>query len=142
MIDKIYKSLAFVLVILSFTNCADNIVDSVESIDQKDITVVVPTFSDIQENIFNKSCAFSGCHGANSISPDLSGNAYENVVNKSSSTGISYITPNNPTESYLLQKVTPDGNFQGSPMPLSASALSQEQIEAIIEWINDGAKNN
>jgi len=139
---KILKYITSFLLILTFTNCKESIIESVESIEDNKNTEVISTFSDIQANIFDKSCAFSGCHGSNSINPDLSGNSHANIVNKSSSTGINYITPNDPVNSYLLQKLMSNGNYQGSQMPRGSSPLSEEQIDAIIMWINDGAQNN
>ncbi len=140
---KLYS--IYLLIILSFLaiSCSDSIVESVQSIDENEEKVdVSPTFTDIQQNIFNQSCAFSGCHVSGSISPDLSGNSYNNIVNKVSSTGMSYVKPNDPDNSYLLLKMLGSGGISGSRMPLSASPVPQNQIDAFIQWINEGAPNN
>lgn len=138
-----FIKISFIINALLLVSCADEIVESTESIDQVNESImVVAKFSDIQENIFNHSCAFSGCHTSGSVSPDLSGNSYLNIVNKSSSIGMDYIEPNDPANSYLLQKIIGSSSIRGSRMPLSSSPLIQSQINVITEWINSGAQNN
>ena len=134
--------LLFIMVIF-LASCADQIVESTESIDGENEEIAIAAkFSDIQENIFNQSCAFSGCHSTGSVSPDLSGNSYQKIVNQQGSVGLDYIKPNDPTNSYLLQKVLGSNSISGSRMPLSSSPLSQAKIDALTEWINKGAPNN
>ncbi|MCW8849213.1 MAG: hypothetical protein OQJ81_04475, partial [Melioribacteraceae bacterium] len=133
------------LVIFSIvlTNCSDSIVESTPSIDEKvEPQLESPTFTNIQKEILNKSCAFSGCHVSGSVNPNLAGNSYDIIVNKKSSTGMDYIKPNDPDNSYILQKILGSNGIQGSRMPLNSSSLSQDKIDVITEWINDGAKNN
>lgn len=136
-----YLILSFLLLFLTF--CSENITESVPSIDETDeMEEIAPTFTDIQQSIFNQSCALSGCHVSGSVNPDLSGNAYPNIVNKSSSTGMNYITPDDPDNSYLLLKVLGGNGISGSRMPINSSPLSEEKINALTQWINDGAQNN
>ena len=131
-----------VLTIILFPACVDSIVTNVPSIDEKGSSVKIKaTFSDIQKNIFNKTCAVSGCH-AGSVNPDLSDNSYNNIVNKQSSSGNPYIKPFDPANSYLLQKVLDSTKINGSRMPLNNPPLSNEEINTIITWIKNGAKNN
>lgn len=138
-----WKYILTITVITFLISCVDQIVESTSSIDEeKEIVIVAPNFSEIQSNIFNQSCAFSGCHVSGSVSPDLSGNTHSNIYNKQSSTGMDYIEPNDPSNSYLLQKVLGASGISGSRMPISVSTLTQTQIDAITDWINDGAKNN
>ncbi len=134
--------LVFSLIIF-ITSCSENIITEVPSVDQIEIPVNInPVFTDIQKEIFNTSCALNGCH-AGAVNPNLSeGNAYNNIVNKPSSNGIPYIKPNEPDNSYLLQKVLGSSIISGSRMPLNNSPLDKVQITALTEWINDGAKNN
>lgn len=125
------------------TGCSDSIVESAASIDEnREIEDIAPTFTEIQSDIFNQSCAFSGCHVSGSVNPDLSGNSHNNIVNKVSSTGMNYITPNDPANSYLLQKIQGSSGISGLRMPLNASPIPQNNIDAVIQWINDGAQNN
>ena len=140
---RIIKKILQLSLLLLFTNCAEEIVESTPSIDEKEeAQIVSATFTNIQNDILNKSCAFSGCHSSGSVNPNLSGNSYSNLVNKQSSTGMDYIKPNDPTNSYLLKKLLGSGGIQGARMPLNSSPLSQDKIDSITEWINDGAKNN
>ena len=138
-----YKYLIFIITATFILACSEHIVESTPSIDkEKEDIIIAPKFSEIQTNIFNQSCALSGCHVSGSVSPNLSGNSYSNIFNKTSSTGKDYIEPNDPSNSYLLQKVIGGSGIRGSRMPLSSSSLSQSQIDALIDWINDGAQNN
>ena len=131
------------IISLILISCADSITESTPSIDEvNNDNNVSPTFSDIQNNIFNQSCAFSGCHVSGAVNPNLSGNSHSNIVNKQSSTGIFLIKPNDPENSYLLQKIIGSDGIQGSRMPLNSSPLSQDKIDALIEWINNGAPND
>ena len=131
------------LLLVFLTSCSDSIVESTPSIDEeKDPIDITPTFTEIQTNILNQSCATSGCHVSGSVNPDLSGNSFSNIVSKQSSTGMDYIEPNSPENSYLLQKVLGSSIISGSRMPRNNSALSQEKIDALIDWINNGAKND
>lgn len=137
------KIITLAILSIGLTFCADSIIESTPSIDEKeDSQIVSATFTNIQNDILSKSCAFSGCHSSGSVNPNLSGNSYSNIVNKKSSTGMDYVKPNDPGNSYLLQKIIGSNGIQGSRMPLNSSPLSQDKIDIITEWINDGAKNN
>ena len=104
--------------------CSESIVESVSSIDENNgAEDIAPTFTEIKSDIFNQSCAFSGCHVSGSVNPVLSDNSYNNIVNKVSSTGMNYITPNDPANSYLLLKIQGSSGISGSRMPLNASAI-------------------
>ena len=95
-------------------------------------------FSSIQENVFNRSCAISGCHNG-SESPNLSaGAAYNNIVNVRSSRGIDYIEPGNPNSSYLYLKII-GSNISGSRMPEGQAPLSAAVTDSIRAWIQKGA---
>jgi hypothetical protein len=50
------------------------------------------------------------------------------------------VIPNDADNSILFKKVDGSGAY-GSNMPLSQS-LSTTQIDAIKQWINEGAQNN
>ena len=100
------------------------------------------TFSFVQDNIVNRSCALSGCH-ADVTFPNLSaGLAYGNLVNKESRAGIDLIEPGDPAKSYLFIKITNGEGIQGSRMPRGGPALSEDLIAAVREWIERGAPND
>lgn len=100
------------------------------------------------QSIFNARCALPTCHvGGGTTLPgalDLSeGNAFRNLVPiRSLEDGTRFrINPGDDEASYLYQKIIEDGDITGSRMPLSCagdSCLSDEEIEIIENWINNG----
>lgn len=108
------------------------------------------SFAAIQAVIFNgKGCSSGGCHGGKNPANGMnlsSGNAYGSIVNVRalSGGGLNRILPGDAGSSYLYRKVsakTRPGSFSisGSPMPLSGSALSEDQLAALAAWIDAGA---
>lgn len=100
-----------------------------------------PTFTNVQE-IFNGSCGGSNCH----ISSPQSGvqlNNYENVM---SSEGAQYgelvVQENDADGSPLVDKIESDNPEFGQRMPPNGSFLSNDEIDLIKEWINEGAEDN
>ncbi len=105
------------------------------------------TFSSIQQNIFDKNCALSGCHLGNTapFGLDLSqGNSYNNLVGVPSGEvpTLFRVKPNDPDNSYLVMKIEGAPGIQQERMPRGRPPLSQEDIDAVREWISLGAKNN
>lgn len=101
-------------------------------------------FSELQATVFSTSCAFSGCHSTSTkrAGLDLSeGNAYASLVgvNSTQNSSMKRVNPGNSDESYLIRKLAGDGTSQ---MPLNGTPLSQETLDKIRAWINDGAENN
>ena len=75
------------------------------------------TFAQVQETVFNVSCALSGCHG-DAAWPNLSaGQAFDNIVDVESSRGIALVEPGDPDNSYLYHKLLADSDIDGSRMP-------------------------
>jgi len=137
------RYLAFIIMLFGITVCSESITEFTPSIDEDNGSQSISsTFSDIQLKIFNQSCALSGCHVNGSVNPDLENNAYNNLVNKISTTGMAYIKSGDPNNSYLLQKVLGSSIISGERMPRNSSALLQEEIDAITKWISEGALNN
>lgn len=104
-----------------------------------------PTLESIQTNIFNTSCALSGCHlGSNAPQGlDLSeGNAREHLVNVASGEvpDLLRVDPGNASDSYLILKLEGNERIVGGRMPLNASPLSSEEIGIVREWIDGGAE--
>ncbi len=109
------------------------------------------TYSKTIQPIFNRNCAFGGCHDSFTQAAGLSleaGESYDEIVNvPSTETALNRIEPNFPEESYLYLKVTGDyvnvpGGEGTAQMPLNGQALSEEDIMNIETWILDGAPNN
>lgn len=100
-----------------------------------------PTFTNVQE-IFNNSCGGSNCH-LNSARSGVQLNNYENVMN---SEGVQYgelvVQPNDADGSPLVDKIESDNPQEGERMPQGGPYLSNDEIDLIKEWINNGAENN
>lgn len=106
-------------------------------------------YHDIQEYIFDKSCANSACHAAPANSANLNltyDYSYEDLVGRepdnpvAAAAGMKLVDPGNPENSFLLTKlIGPTEPAQGSRMPLSAGILHNGKIEAVRTWIAAGA---
>jgi hypothetical protein len=93
------------------------------------------------------NCASIGCHAG--VMPkeglDLSvGKSYANLVNVAASECASRkrVVPGNPSSSYLLQKLLGVNLCSGSQMPKAGSSLPASDLQAISDWICEGAPNN
>ncbi|NND70843.1 MAG: hypothetical protein HKN43_04635 [Rhodothermales bacterium] len=118
-----------------------------EHVGPLDPNAIQPTFSSIQANIFDNSCAVSGCHagGGAPWGLDLSAsNSYANLVNATagSKPGSNRVSPGDADNSYLVQVLEGTNGITVPQMPLGRDALPDEQIQAIRDWINAGAENN
>ena len=71
------------------------------------------------------------------------GQTFSNTVDVPSAQNASLdrIEPGDPDNSYLVQKIEGTASA-GGRMPLGQPALSNEQIQAIRDWILDGAQDN
>ena len=100
------------------------------------------TFAQVQETIFDVSCALSGCH-SDGAWPDLSaGQAYDNIVNVESSRSIALVEPGDPDNSYLYLKLLADADIDGSRMPPGGPYLTPDALETVRAWIENGAPND
>ncbi len=72
------------------------------------------------------------------------GSTRNNTVNVSSigRSDLLRIAPGDPDASYLVKKVQGDSDISGGRMPLGRTALSADEIDAIRQWILDGAPDN
>ncbi len=107
----------------------------------------IATFTRVQNQVFNASCAFSGCHGGSSPAQGLNlsaGQSYDMIVNTASAQqpSLDRIEPNDPASSYLYLKIIGDPSITGSRMPRGAPALSQELMDLVRDWIERGAPND
>ena len=104
---------------------------------------VSPTFTEVQE-IFTVSCL--PCHSNLSLSGGLGLQApqtFSNIVNVPSSQvpSLSRIEPNDPEESYIIDKLE-GTQAVGGQMPLGQSPLPAQTIQLIRDWITAGAPDN
>lgn len=103
------------------------------------------------QSIFTTSCATSLCHVAGRAAPDLSnGTAYASLVGVPS-TGCSptlLVLTCGPmrSQSVLVDKIQATNVSPacgtGSPMPKGSPALTNTQIQTIVDWVAEGAPNN
>jgi hypothetical protein len=105
-------------------------------------------FAQLQRNIFNQHCLAAGCHNSQSQGGglDLSdGVSYDELVNvvpenpAAASAGLLRVEPFDAQNSFLLIKLTGPGAGQGARMPQGMNPLAQSDIDAIRQWILDGA---
>ena len=106
-------------------------------------------YHDIQEAVFDKSCANSVCHAApaNALGLNLTyGLSYENLVGRvpnnpaAAAAGMMLVDPGNPENSFLLTKLMgPTVPEQGSRMPFGGGVLHTGKIDAVRTWIEAGA---
>ncbi len=116
---------------------------------RKEVRRYAVSFPTIQNRIFEKSRAFSGCHGVANPQAGLvlvGPGAYDTLVDQPATTaaaafaGKKRVVPGAPETSFLLDKVMGRlGPNEGGPMPLDRAPLSAARIEAIRKWILAGA---
>jgi hypothetical protein len=106
------------------------------------------TFDAIQDVVFEKhACAVDTCHGsALSSGLDLRPNAaYASLIEViSTGSALPRIVPGDNDRSYLWLKLaakTFPGSVEvgGSPMPIGATTLSEDELELVRLWIKGGA---
>jgi hypothetical protein len=102
------------------------------------------TLSGHVQPLFDQRCAAAQCHGANQPAAGLSlvaGEARDALLRASTQNPeVDLVTPGNPTNSYLVTKLTGNG-VTGVQMPIGG-ALSEEEIDMIRLWISYGAPND
>jgi hypothetical protein len=108
------------------------------------------TYDRIQNQIFDRSCALSGCHDSQTHQNGLilePGASYTNLFGvmpfnqAASDAGWKRVMPGDPTTSYVFRKITgdlPDSTF-GVRMPFHRAALDPHLIDVIMLWIQSGA---
>jgi len=112
-------------------------------IDDSDVLPLTATFTSIQRNVFDVSCAVSGCHSGAAAPEglDLDASAsFDNLVGRASqeAAGLNRIEPNDPDNSYLIRKLEGTAAV-GGRMPLNQPPLPRATIDVIRAWISNGA---
>ena len=89
------------------------------------------TYSDVQTILYSNCYQ---CHDSTTSLGDLNLSTYENIINSGS------ILPGDASNSNLVDRIT---RFAEDPLLMPPSymseGLSQDYIDIIIEWINNGA---
>lgn len=111
------------------------------------------TFQEIQAQILAPSCAFASCHGGPAPAVDLdlvSGDVCAHLREAASCVvaGRRLVVPGSSDGSFFVQKLTghdlsaPDGSCgvaTNRRMPYGGAALSDDKIQMVRSWIDDGA---
>jgi len=119
-----------------------------------DAIPLAPTLTSIKARILQKRC---GCHVGGSMPAgnlDFAGDPYAALVGVSAAglecapTGLQIVVPGEPSVSLLYLKVAAKAGLEPSPCGLEMPkgtfnpALSPEELDAIEQWIADGALEN
>jgi len=104
-----------------------------------------PRLENVQKFVFDRSCAFSSCHGSGGaggldLTPGQSHASLVNVNSLGEPTEI-LVVPTDPDSSYLMKKLYGETGIVGDPMPPSV-ALEGDMIALISDWIAAGALDN
>ena len=103
---------------------------------------IEPTLASIQAHVFTPVCAV--CHSPAGPGPmplDSEGASYDNLVGIESfcPPGVR-VAPGDPDASHLVEKIEGRAGICGDRMPPPPAAmLTVEQIDAIRQWIAEGA---
>ncbi len=104
-------------------------------------TAAGPNYSEIQASVFTPNCAV-GCHSGGAPSGGLNleeANSYMELVGVASNQDANFdrVTPGDPDNSYLIQKLEGTAS-SGQQMP-PGNPMAQADIDTIRQWITDGA---
>jgi hypothetical protein len=108
------------------------------------------TYDRIQKQIFNQSCALSGCHDSQSQQGDLlleNGASHSNLINQDPANPAAFafgwkrVAPNDLANSYILHKLSGDlpTDAFGERMPFGRPKLPGVLRDVIEVWIQNGA---
>ena len=99
--------------------------------------------------IFDAKC--TNCHAENAFAvrsgiPLLltEGLSHEEMVNVPSAVddSLTFVVPGDPDASYLIEKMASDAPTRGTRMPLFGAPLTDDELETIRVWIQEGAADN
>ena len=105
-----------------------------------------PTLTQLQTSVFSRC---TSCHNGTGTSLPGSmnltaGNTYASIVNVASveQPSLKRVAPNDPTNSYVVQKLEGAATITGVRMPFGGPFLDQATIDQVKAWISAGAQNN
>jgi hypothetical protein len=101
-----------------------------------------PSFTEVNERVFQPGCVFSSCHQGASAAGDMSleGSPHARIVDVPSMQmpSLPRVAPGDPDGSYMVEKLEQDMPAMGTRMPPTAP-LDQERIDLVRAWIEAGA---
>ncbi len=122
-------------ILISFVsfNCKDTVTG--DDLDNRVIPDSDVSYTKHIQPVFDLKCNSSGCHNDESRAGSISLTSYVNTTSD-----LSVVFPGQPQNSRLAVAIQPSTSI---PMPPAAyPQLTQNQINGIITWIKEGAKNN
>lgn len=125
MVQKIIEKIGVIILVsglITFHSCYYDVI-----IEEDETTTNAKSFSNDVLPILKSTCA--SCHDGTVALPDLRDvNAYQSITQGK------YITVSDPENSIIILKVQ-----SGHPY---TNALSEKEIQRIVDWIKEGAENN
>ncbi len=105
---------------------------------------ITADFQSIQDNVFTPIC--SKCHIGASAPEGLqldAAHSYNLLVGAPSNEqpNLLRVKPGDPDSSYMARKIEGASGIDGGQMPLGEAPLAQTTIDAIRQWITNGAPN-
>jgi hypothetical protein len=100
------------------------------------------SYRDQIQPVFNARCV--DCHGTDHPQGKIVLASYDGVVSSKTVSGRApLITPGNPGESRLfILCATAQAHFRMPPDTSAKTPLTRQELEALRDWIKQGAKNN
>lgn len=140
---RIIRGIIPIVIFLLLTACEDQIVNECPE-DEFNSGSRLSTLSAIQKNVFDVSCATSGCHSGAFPAANMNlenGNSFSNLVNVGSVfyPGEVRVIEFDSENSILIKTLR--GTIP-TKMPLGSSPLPNSIIDSIAVWIDEGAENN
>jgi len=124
----------FSLLFLFFAGCDDT--NSVKQLDSTDIPSSNVSYAKHIQPVFNLKCNNSGCHNASDAQGGIVLISYANTI-----ADVSVVFPGMPQNSRLAWAIQGLSGAKSMP-PVGLAPLTKNQIEGIVTWIREGAKNN
>lgn len=97
--------------------------------------------SEVETEVFKKSCAFTSCHtGASPAGGlNLEGRTFDKLVNVQAASKTVLVVPGKPDQSFLLTKLN---GAMGNPVMPPDAPLEPARLEMVRAWIANGAKDD
>jgi hypothetical protein len=136
------KQIYFYLILIAatgtviYSGCDSTTVDAIDSVTIPSSNV---SYSTHIQPVFNLKCAVEGCHDVESRAGSLSLTSWS-----ATTSDITIVFPGDPTTSRLVWSIDDDYGST-TPMPPIDSGvptLTDNQVQGIKTWIEEGAENN
>ena len=140
-----------VLVIVGLAACGDDSPTAPTTPSTTPTTPATPatgnltaTLSSIQSEVFNLSCVTHHGPSVAEAGLDLSeGRSFENLVDVTSTQrGLDLVEPNDAENSYLIHKLEGRAGIVGARMPPNGPFITDEALDIVKQWIDEGAQDN